>query len=400
MNKFKIAFIVDHYPPTDGGLATSAQRISRELVNLGVDVHIFCFDSDLPLESCDSIIEENDKGVRVSRVAPFFLKQALDEDSYSENIKSIFRRRAFNQIASVLQKDKMDCILSFFLINSGHIGLLLAREFKLPFVAGVRGNDIGKNIFHIERFGLTQWIVTGADKIVCVNEHLKRRLLLAFPEVESKTVVFPNSISSLKINPNRTKARKEIIKLTRWKESNLIMVFSGVLREKKGIIPLLRGIEISNNTSVRLLIVGPDIGDKEKIICGELWAKLKAQNVIYSTGNISRAKVQEWISAGDIIAMPSLDDGMANGLLEGMVLGLCPLVSDIFSDIIQNNINGIVVAQNDATSIANAINKLSKDRKMVSKFGKTAKLNIQRNHQPKIEASRYLTLIESLVNKA
>jgi hypothetical protein len=68
----KIAFIAEHYPPTEGGVATSAQRVARELVNLGLDVHLICFDSTRALDSEDSVIVEDDQRVKISRVSPFF----------------------------------------------------------------------------------------------------------------------------------------------------------------------------------------------------------------------------------------------------------------------------------------------------------------------------------------
>ncbi|MBK6877782.1 MAG: glycosyltransferase [Ignavibacteria bacterium] len=81
----------------------------------------------------------------------------------------------------------------------------------------------------------------------------------------------------------------------------------------------------------------------EAKLCGTLWNKLKANNTIYATGHIPRMDVNDWMIGGDIVVMPSLDDGMANGLLEGMALGLCPVVSDVFSDVVQQNENGLIV---------------------------------------------------------
>jgi len=82
----------------------------------------------------------------------------------------------------------------FYLLNAGYLALFASRELSIPFIAGVRGNDIGRNIFHTQRFGVIQSVIHGADKIVCVNEHLKRRMLVAFPEAISKTSIIPNSI--------------------------------------------------------------------------------------------------------------------------------------------------------------------------------------------------------------
>lgn len=394
----KIGFIVEHYPPTEGGVATSAQRVARELVKLGVSVLIICFDANRPLDSEEFITEEEDNGVRVFRVGPFFLKQKLiNVDTFPEKLKSIFRRRVFNLMVSILRANKVDCILSFYLLNAGYLAQLVAREFQIPFIAGIRGNDIGRNIFNVERFGVIQWVVWGANKIVCVNEHLKKRLLIAFPEVENKSLVISNGVNTGRNTISKDESRIRINQVTGWKNEDLILVFAGTLREKKGVVPLVRALDICCNSLLKLLVIGPDIGSIEKKMCGTLWNKLKANNIIYTTGHIPRQEVNNWMIGGDVVIMPSLDDGMANGLLEGMALGLCPLATEVFSDIIEHKYSGVVVPCNNAKSLADAFNNFSANKDEMLKYGANAKLSIEKNHKPEMEAIKYIKLFNEVL---
>jgi len=394
----KIGFIVEHYPPTEGGVATSAQRVARELAKLGVDVTVICFDATRPLDSEEFISEERDNDVKVFRVGPFFLKQkAINVDSFPEKLKATFRRRAFNQMVSILKHNKVDCILSFYILNAGYLAQFVAREFKIPFIAGVRGNDIGRNIFNVERFGVIQWVVNGADKVVCVNEHLKHRLLLTFPELKNKSLVIPNGVIAQKQTISKEDSRKRINEVTGWKNEDLVFVFIGTLREKKGVVPLARALDICYNSGIKLLVVGPDIGSVETKMCGNLWKMLKANNIIYTTGHMPREEVNNWVIGGDVVIMPSLDDGMANGLLEGMALGLCPLATEIFADIIEHNHNGIIVPCNDAKLLAEALNNLYKKRELIIELGVKAKRSIETNHNPQAEASKYIKLFETVL---
>ncbi|MCB0541090.1 MAG: glycosyltransferase family 4 protein [Bacteroidetes bacterium] len=394
----KVGFIVEHYPPTEGGVATSAQRVARELTKLGIDITVICFDSVRPLDSEEFIIEEIDNGVKVFRVGPFFLKQKLiNVDSFPEKIKATFRRKAFNQMVSILQENKVDLIMSFYLLNAGYLALFVAREFQLPYVAGVRGNDIGRNIFNVERFSVVQWVVNGANHIVCVNEHLKRRMLLAFPDASNKTSVISNGVIAYNESISKENSRTRINQNTGWKNEDLIFVFTGTLREKKGVVPLVKALEICDNDSIKLLVVGPEIGSVEAKLCGPLWNKLKTDNVIYTTGHLPRNDVNNWMIGGDVVIMPSLDDGMANGLLEGMALGLCPVVSDVFTDVIQQEKNGLIVPANDAKSLAEVFNKLSKNRDLITTLGNNAQKSIEINHKPEIEAHKYLQLFKTIL---
>lgn len=395
----KVGFIVEHYPPTEGGVATSAQRVARELTKLGLDITVLCFDSVRPLDSEEFITEENDNGVKVFRVGPFFLKQkSINVDSLPEKIKATFRRKAFNQMISILKENKVDLIMSFYLLNAGYLALFVAREFQIPYVAGVRGNDIGRNIFNVERFSVVQWVVNGATNIVCVNEHLKQRMLLAFPDASNKTSVISNGVVASNEIISKEESRNRINQVTGWKKEDLIFVFTGTLREKKGVVPLVKALEICNNDLIKLLVVGPEIGSVEAKLCGTLWNKLKADNIIYTTGHLPRNEVNNWMIGSDVVIMPSLDDGMANGLLEGMALGLCPVVSDVFIDVIQQDKNGLIVSCNDSKSLAEVFNELSKNRDLINSLGINAKKSIENNHKPEIEAQKYLHLFKTILS--
>lgn len=394
MSKINMAFVVEQYPPTGGGMATSAQRISRHLSQLGVNVIIISFDYFIPIESEDIVRKENDLKVDVYRIAPFFISQSTEEISISESLKAKLRRRAFNQITNLLYDKAISCVLAFPLINAGYMGLLISRELKVPFIVGVRGNDIGKSIFHTERLPIIQWIINGANKIVCVNQYLCSRLLLAFPDVENKTSVIPNGTTPYKVD--KKKYKKKLLELTNWNETDLILAFSGTLREKKGVIPLLKALDICNNNAIKLLIIGPEIELEAKTTCQPILDKLIERNSVYVTGNVNRNVVKNWMVSGDIVIMPSIDDGMANGLLEGMALGLCPLVSSVFLDIVKHEVNGIVVAANDSLNLSRSITQLFNNRSLILKYGAEALKSIKSYHQPKQESKKYLELIKSL----
>ena len=396
----KVALIAEHYPPTDGGVATSAQRVARELAKQGVSVQVLCFDCDTPIESFDKIITEDDCGVFVKRVAPFFLKHKnLHADALPEKIKATLRRRAVDQMICELHCAPVDCILSFYLLNAGFLAQFVARELRVPIIAGVRGNDIGRNIFNVERFAVIQWVVHGAHRIVCVNQHLNNRLMLAFPEAQEKISVIPNSVPPLCTSTTQEAARNHILQVTQWPTDSLIMVFIGNLREKKGIMPLIKALQQSQGNRARLLVIGPGIGSVEKRIVGADWQALIERGYVFCTGQLKRPEIPDWALGGDVILMPSVEDGMANGLLEGMSLGLCPLVTEVFSDVVEDSKNGLVVPPNDDSALAKAILRLSTRPDLVRSLGAQAALTIERQFRPAIEGNRYRQLLTDLVNE-
>jgi glycosyltransferase involved in cell wall biosynthesis len=395
----KVSFVSEHYPPTDGGVATSTQRVARSLHRLGIDVQVFCFDHSKPLSSTDYVIQETDLGVRVSRIGPFFLKQKeTSVDRIPEKVKATFRRRATNQIINMVRQDAPDILLSFYLLNAGFLATYVSRETGIPIVAGVRGNDIGRNIFHTERFAVTQWVVNAADQVVCCNEFLQRRLLIAFPEAANKSTVISNSTSmELQDSKDRSLARTSLLDVAGWNSSTVVAVFIGTLREKKGVTTLLEAIDrLGPNSDVRLLVVGPPIGTLERQLCGETWDRLVAGGRIWCTGRIPLEEVSTWVAGADIVTMPSHDDGMANGLLEGMALGLCPVVTEIFSDVVANGETGSVVPAGDAVALAQALSEVAADVERRQRLGNAAQKSIMLR-TPLDEAREYIELFQDIL---
>lgn len=397
----KIGFVSEHYPPTDGGVATSTQRVARSLHQLGADVHVFCFDHSRPLSSSDYVTHEIDSGVNVTRVGPFFLKQKeASVDRIPEKIKATFRRRATNQIAKLMRQVNSDIVLSFYLLNAGFLATYVARELDIPIVAGVRGNDIGRNIFHTERFAVTQWVVNGADRVVCCNSFLQKRLLLAFPDAADKSVIIPNSTSlSLDNLPEHSQARCSLLAATGWDHSAVVVVFIGTLREKKGVRTLLEALErLGPSSPVRLLVIGPPIGNLERQMCGELWDRLMAAGQIWCTGRLPLEEVSAWATGADIVTMPSHDDGMANGLLEGIALGLCPVVTEIFRDVVSHAESGVLVPSGDAEELAKGFEQMAANAGLRKHLGALARESLLRR-TPLDEARGYMELFEDILQQ-
>jgi glycosyltransferase involved in cell wall biosynthesis len=394
----KIGFMTEHYPPREGGVATSAQRVATAMARLGAAVTVVTFDHSRPIESPPYLLAERDGGVEVLRVGPFFSKQLAGSlDSIPEKMRAVLRRRAFCTIYDALNARGVDLVMAFYLLNAAFIGQYVARALGVPFIASVRGNDIGRNIFNVERFSVVRWVVEGADRIVCVNEHLKNRVLLAFPTAAPRLVVIPNSVRLSTPIPERSAARRRLEAVTGWKPEHFVVVFIGRLREKKGVFELTQALAMQTPHSlVRLLVIGPDLSGFEQRMCGSVWSELKESGRLYVTGQLERNEVLSWAAAGDAVVMPSLDDGLPNGLLEGMALGLCPVATTIFSDTIRDGENGLLVPPGDPHALANVLAHLAANPELARRFGASARASVQ-TWSDVHEAEAYLRLAREVL---
>ena len=390
----RVLIVSEHYPPTMGGVATSAQRIARHLARLDVTVNLVTFDHSRPLESADYVIRQHDEGTSVHRIGPFFLKHPdPNAAQISEKHRAILRRRAFDQIAALGREMRVQVILSLYVLNAGFMAGLAANALRLPHVAGIRGNDVGRNIFDTQRFAVIQWTLQRAARIACVNQHLRERLLVAFPELAPRVLVVANGVPPPE-QQDTTNARRWILEHTGWAAEDLILVFIGTPREKKGIVPLLAAMEaLPADLPVRLLVVGPPLSGIERHLAATAWDGLVARRQLHVTGTVPRGEVHTWVRGGDVVIMPSTDDGMANGLLEGMSLGLCPFASPVFADVVTDGTDGVLVAEVTASAIARGIRDLAGDRARVRRLGAAARQTALRHHAPHDEAARYRTLL-------
>jgi glycosyltransferase involved in cell wall biosynthesis len=180
-----------------------------------------------------------------------------------------------------------------------------------------------------------------------------------------------------------------------WTDDALILCFNGAFREKKGafeIVEAMRRLE-EQGSRARLLLVGSIPGGLEEAAIGDCVAGLVERGMCYRTGDIARDEVPSWLAGADVLLLPSLDDGMANALLEGMQAGLCPLVSHVFADVVPEGSEEIVIHHPTGAKIADKIAWLERDRPLVSTLGEAAR---QRSLHltPELEAANYLGLFE------
>ena len=392
----KICFFPDHYPPMDGGIATSAQRIAFHLRAVGNDVTVFTFDNTKRVDVGDYCNVCCENGVTIYRFGPFFAKNKnIDKangEMTTERDKAILRRRVFMQMYEKAKTMDFDVIQSLAVINAGFMAQYLSNMLGIPHVVGARGNDVGTNLFDTSRAALVMQILRSSQRIVAVNQHLKRRIEMACPDVSSKVTVIKNSVRFDESHRRSPEKRMTLVERCGWLPTDLIVAFAGSMREKKGVAVLLNALRKVNERpggKVRFLLIGSHVKDKDVQTVSATWSELKRDNLVHVTGQVERRDVAGWYSCADVVVMPSVEDGMSNGLLEGMEVGLCPLATQLFGDVVADGENGILVRTNDADALADGMKMLLEHPDLVALYGQAARECVRINHNPMDEARRY-----------
>ncbi len=90
---------------------------------------------------------------------------------------------------------------------------------------------------------------------------------------------------------------------------------------------------------------------------------------------------------------------MANGLLEGMSVGLCPITTTIMNDVVTDKENGRVVKAGDISGLADTIVDVISNKEELKLYGDSARETIIQKHNPKLEAERYIKVFEDILKR-
>ena len=104
----------------------------------------------------------------------------------------------------------------------------------------------------------------------------------------------------------------------------------------------------------------------------------------------------------DIFVMPSTArEGLARSVIEAMAQGVPAIVSDIggLPEIVRNRKDGFVVKGGDVEALANALDKLVSNEKLLNEFSKSAKERIEKSFNTLTTQEKLLSLYKVLSGK-
>ena len=162
---------------------------------------------------------------------------------------------------------------------------------------------------------------------------------------------------------------------------NKNVLFLGRLADKKGIKYLLEAIKLLKEAKIKVLIAGDGPLRKEL----ENFVKInKLQNKIKFLGYLTGKEKINLIKSCGIFIVPSIitrygdREGLPVSLLEAMAASKAIITTNVggMGEIIKNNYNGLLIKQKDPYDIADAINKLFKNKNLAKRIALNARKTI------------------------
>ncbi|MEM8720026.1 MAG: glycosyltransferase [Cyanobacteria bacterium P01_G01_bin.39] len=392
MNNKTICITAQEFPPDVGGVGVSAKRISLLLQELGYDVHVAIFRSVFRKEEAlakagkvrrSHVKTEEQDGVKVHRIYPAIRSKVARNQEYLMDV--------YGQLTILHRQYQFDVVHAFFINETGFLTTMLAKENNIAVINSVRGADLHKHIFDCRQQKQIDWTLANSDWTTFVSQDLMKRARLFTPCIINKSTAFLNSIAPVNFN--------DLDKpLLADKLTGIVIGSVGNFRDKKGVEYLLDACQ-NLPTEFTLLFVGDFVAKEEKYWIQEL-AKSGLEGKIVITGKVSREEALGYLPYMDIFAIPSLNDGCPNALLEAMLAEKAVVGTkvDAIAEIIEDGVNGLLVNPYSSEELSIAISKLIERPLLRKTFGKLAQQKIIQDLNPAIEQANWGKVYEQVLS--
>ncbi len=370
-----------------GGAEWYVYNISRRLVKMGHEVHVFTAEKYLKQKAPK---EEEIEGIKVHRF-PFKLELSYRLKVWDGLAEGITSHGRFDVIHTydyaqshtstalkVAKKQNTPTLITVFDIHS-----MIPRPFY---------KQLPVNFF--EKF-FARGVLSTADRLLVraptLIDPLKK---MGVPE--DRIIVTPSGINeeSLGTFDGREFLNKYGI------TGSPIILFLGRLNPLKGPQHVLNIVPrvLSDFPGASFVLVGPDqSGYKEELI--RIANSRKLENKIFFTGAIYdfTQKMQAYSSC-DLFVMPTTYEGTSQAIFEAMSQAK-PIVATNVGGIpsqIQNGKEGILIPYGDDDALAGSVLNLLKDKQLAGKLGEAARERVKSFTYPEL-ASDIVRIYEATI---
>ena len=325
----KICYVNPFFYPFYGGIE---HRIYHVAKRIATDNEVFVITSRLPKTKK----EEELDGIKIIRLPSSFIN--FYNPPYVKS-RGIYEK---------LKEIKPDVIDFHYRWAPSYT--LAINKIAIPKIFTFH-NDFGEGI-GIERIGsfandvVFKLFLKNFDKIICISNHIKKRLIKYGIEEEKLAVIY-NGIEGM----------------AEWNEKEDYMLFVGRLVKTKGIDFLIKSLHKYGLNDVNIKIAG-------KGPMMEKWKKLASEYNLNMEflGWISEEEKVKLLKKSRAFILPSIFESFGIVLLEAMKYG-CPIIARRAGGI-PEVVGNAGILFNKMEELAEAIKRLSDDQKLVEKLGK------------------------------
>lgn len=306
------------YPPLiEGGLARHVRKLSENLVELGVEVHV------LTRGDGSAADEQLLNGVHVHRV-----REPDRPRDLGEFVTWIEHMNTDMLSAGVALGDDLD-----FDVVHGHDWLVasacdhLARRFDRPLVMTIHATEYGRHQGWVDRHpqshihGVEKWVTNRADKVIACSAYMREHIADIYALEENDVNVIPNGIDPGDLRPMDN--LDELRSAFAAPDEKLVLLVGRLVYEK-GFQVALEALPtlIKNVGNVRFLIAGSGTHEEELKAQAEKLGLMEHGTFV---GWIGDDVLHSLYKIADLTVVPSIYEPFGLVALEAMASG-CPCI--------------------------------------------------------------------------
>jgi glycosyltransferase involved in cell wall biosynthesis len=254
-------------------------------------------------------------------------------------------------IASEVENSRPDVILSYWLYPDAYGALVVARRLGIPLVAGARGSDLrARDVISRCMAGK---VVRHADRLLVVSDDLGKIAVERDGADPGRVRVIQNGCDSQIFRLSDRRAARE--KLGVAVEATLAL-YVGRLVAEKGLRELLDAMTILCNSATELALVIAGDGPLRTEL--EERARRMPPGSVRLVGALAPEDVAAWMTAADMVVLPSYSEGYPNVLVEALACGRPVVTTPVGGTVeIADDTNAVMVRPRDPSDLARGIHE-------------------------------------------
>lgn len=286
----KIAQVCPRYYPDIGGVETHVREISERLVKRGFEVEVVCTDPTGKLPEHDVI-----NGVTINRFRSFapgdayyFAPQIyfyLRNNHY--DLIHAHSYHAFPALFAALAKNKSRLIFTPYYHGGGHTPI--------------------RNLLHKPYRSLGSKIFEKSDRVTCISEYERRKVICDFGVPLAKTEKIPIGLNLEEF---------EKLKYQKKNKGGKTLLYVGRLEEYKGIQHIIKTLPYLAGFKLEIIGKGP----YEKRL-HELAEELSVTKQINWYKNMMREELLQYYASADVFLMLSTHESYGITVAEALLAG-------------------------------------------------------------------------------
>ncbi|MDF1744196.1 MAG: glycosyltransferase [Gimesia sp.] len=219
-------------------------------------------------------------------------------------------------IRRAISEFQPDIIMSYWLHPDGEVAVNTAKEYGIPVVVMTGGSDILLLTKNQQRKQVIKNVLQQADGVITVSNDIQTAVKNMNIRSEKVTTVYRGVDKNLFTPGNQQDARRRL----GLPQNRKIIVSVGRLEPVKGHSVLLDAcLKISNqDTPFACYVLGN--GSLESTLKQKM-NKYGLEEIFQLNGSQQQSRLVDWYRAADVIALPSLSEGVPNVLLEAISCG-------------------------------------------------------------------------------